>query len=395
MIRQLLLLRLLLSLAAVKVFCYQAYHKLQSRSTTSSSSLVSLNSVNRIGHDKYISPSLEARITLGTATIADIDRAFGINEKDYEYLNRPNTKGYVGTILCLDTALLDMELVIAYSYSLLASELGQSPPKPQEIRDVLGSTFYEAMLSLGWTIPLSNIKFVSQLEQKFNEIVSKVIDNPTINIKIKPGVSMFIDSLLNDENDLSVITVLPRELAVKALRKSGLGSMLEGRVNPDNLITPYPDKQTPQNQQSPQQKHIDYQKQQLLEKAGHDQGWHIVRCCALMRTPSVLSVYIGGNRRKMQESKKKGLSVIGIKGLSLDPQALRASDKSIDGLNKLKLDDLYDLIKRALKNSQGPGLQTESIPARVNVITKSVAAPAMDDFRNKDTFADEFGSDLL
>lgn len=359
-------------------------------------SSISLLAISRIGQNKYVPPSLENRIRLGTATISDLDRAFGLNEKDYDYLNRPNSKGYIGTILCLDTALLDMELVIAYSYSLLATELGQTLPKPQQIKDILGSTFPEALLSLGWTIPLNNINLLSRLEEKFHEIVSKVIDNSSMIIKIKPGVPMFIDTLLNDENELSVLTVLTRELAVKALRKSGLGSMLEGRVNPDNLITPYPEKQPQQNnQQSLQQQQQSLQQQQLLEKSGHDQGWHLVRCCALMRTPSVLSVYIGGNRRKMQEAKKKGLSVIGIKGFSLDPQALRASDKSIDGLDKLKLSDLYDSIKRAIKNSQGPGLQSESVPARVNVITKSIAAPAMDDFRKKDTFADEFGSDLL
>ena len=371
--------------------CDEAYHKLLSKRVM----MLPLLAITRIGQEKYVSPSLEARIQLGTATIGDLDRAFGLNEKDYDYLDRSSSKGYVGTILCLDTALLDMEMVIAYSYSLLATELDQTIPKPQEIRDILGLTFPEAILSLGWNIPLNNIKLLLQLEEKFHQIVSKVIDNPSISIKIKQGVSIFIDTLLNDKNELSVMTVLPRELAVKALRKSGLGSMLEGRVNPDNLITPYPEKQSKQNQQSIQQQEQSNYQQQLLEKSSHDQGWHVVRCCALMRTPSVLSVYIGGNRRKMQEAKKKGLSVVGIKGLSLDPQALRACDKSIDGLQKLKLTDLYDLIKRAVKNSQGPGLQTESIPARVNVITKSVAAPAMDDFRKKDTFADEFGSDLL
>jgi len=40
-------------------------------------------------------------------------------------------------------------------------------------------------------------------------------------------------------------------------------------------------------------------------------------------------------------------------------------------------------------------MQTESVPARVSIVTKAIAASAMDDMRKKDTFADEFGSDLL
>ena len=282
-----------------------------------------------------------------------------------------------------------MEMVYSYSYSLLANELGQIIPKPQETKDILGSTLPEAILTLGWSISLNNIPLILKLEEKFYEIVSKLIDNPSINIKVKPGVSSFIDMILNDDNELSVITILSREIAIKALRKSGLGSVLEGRVNPNNLITPYPENQLENNDK------LDDQKKQLLNKISHDQGWQVVRCCALMRMPSILCVYIGGNRKKMQEAKKKGLSVIGLRGLSLDPQALRASDKSIDNLQKLKINDIYELILRSLKNSQGPGLQTESVPARVNIVTKSVAAPAMDDRRKRDTFGDEFGSDLL
>jgi phosphoglycolate phosphatase-like HAD superfamily hydrolase len=58
-----------------------------------------------------------------------------------------------------------------------------------------------------------------------------------IPLKPQPNIVEVIDDLIRGGNGIVVVSSLPRPLAVKALRKSRLSTLFEGRVSPDNLIT--------------------------------------------------------------------------------------------------------------------------------------------------------------
>jgi hypothetical protein len=47
-----------------------------------------------------------------------------------------------------------------------------------------------------------------------------------------------LDQTIAEGNKVTILTALPRSLAVKALKKAGLSPILEGRIDPDNLVFP-------------------------------------------------------------------------------------------------------------------------------------------------------------
>lgn len=123
--------------------------------------------------------------------------------------------------------------------------------------------------------------------------------------------------------------------------------------------------------------------------------WKLVRCLSYMKVPSSLCVYMDGNRRNLLEAKRLGLGTIALKGYSRDPSALGVGDKiiSVDQLTEIRTLDFYNIIRRSIANREGPAIQkqtTPDVPKKVKTITE---APTIDDDRERDTFADEYGSD--
>ena len=96
---------------------------------------------------------------------------------------------------------------------------------------------------------------------------------------------------------ITVITSLPRRLAVKLLRQTQLSQVFENRVSPENLISTA-DKQA-------------------FHVGLGNLNQPIVRCCALMKSPPLLGVYIDGNGRNLLTAKRLGLTCVGIQGLTL------------------------------------------------------------------------------
>ena len=86
-------------------------------------------------------------------------------------------------------------------------------------------------MSFGWDV---DYKHLESYELKYDEILNKLID--LMPIQSQPGASTIINELVTNNDEITVITSLPRTLALKVLKKSQLSLAFEGRVSPANLI---------------------------------------------------------------------------------------------------------------------------------------------------------------
>ena len=96
-------------------------------------------------------------------------------------------------------------------------------------------------------------------------------------------------------NQITVISSLPRRLAVKALRQTQLSQVFESRVSPENLVSVVDERASHVGLKNPNQP--------------------IIRCCALMKSPPLVSVYIDANSRNLLTAKRIGLTCVGIQGI--------------------------------------------------------------------------------
>lgn len=119
--------------------------------------------------------------------------------------------------------MVDLTSAFGYSYSILAGDLNEPAPSPFVVRDLLGSTFRDYSLALGLTIPS---EYMIKYELRFYAIFEKILDRLP---QLQPTSGC--RELLT-----TVVTSLPRALALKVLVKAGLSSTFETRVNPDRLL---------------------------------------------------------------------------------------------------------------------------------------------------------------
>jgi hypothetical protein len=124
-------------------------------------------------NDRYVSPLMEERLRNGLLRPADLERMFAPSEKDFDYIERSGVKGFAGVIFGLDSCLVDLHMVIGYTYATFAGELGQPTPDPMMIRDIMGCSLREGILSLGWAVPLDRIP---ALKMRFYQIMDKFMD---------------------------------------------------------------------------------------------------------------------------------------------------------------------------------------------------------------------------
>lgn len=387
-------------------------------------------------NQRFIPSGMEARIADGRATMADLDRTFGLTKAEKEYIFRSGSAGYVTAIINLETAMIDLSTVIGYSLAVMAGELHQKTPSPLDVRDVCGSPLRDCMLSVGWSLPVDNM--MPAIAPIFYSLVDSFLDK--LPIQPQPYIVEVIDELIRAGNGIVVVSSLPRPLAVKALRKSRLSTLFEGRVSPENLLTltEYEqarlkkkgglwssardggddqgdgsgdkggnDKDRPMGNNVPESKeekdkfdiYNEYEYNKEIYVGANFQKWQLTKSCSLLRVPSVLAVYMDGNRRNLQQAKRMGLSTIAIRGFSKDPAALRAGDKVIDTCRELRSPlDFYKIVKSAVSTLDGPAMQQQTVAdpiKRKGLKTLSVETPMMDNDSSADTFADEFGSDNM
>jgi len=287
-------------------------------------------------------------------------------------------------------------------------------------------------MSMGWPVQVD--KMIPVIAPIFYSLIDKFLDK--LPVEPQPGVVEMIDELIRGNNPIVVVSSLPRELAIKALRKSRLSTLFEGRVSPDNLITlseriptirlgaaskslSLSREETEINSISPHREEpkneynmAAYDKEMFV--GANFQKWQLTKACSLLRMPSVLTVYIDGNRHNLQQAKRMGLSTIALRGFSRDPAALRAGDKVVDSFREIKFPaDIYKMVRLAVSTQDGPAMQQQTVAEPVQALggmkgggglrTLSVGTPMKDGDRNaerggggkKSGFADDVGSDSM
>lgn len=240
----------------------------------------------------FMPPIIKEKLEKGLLTPRELDKQFKLSQSDIESILKISSTGFAGVVYSLDTALADLKQLFGYSYALLAGEIDQPTPHPRKVYDTMGSSFKTTVTAFGWNLDLQNL---DNYESRYFGIMDKLIEK--LPIQAVPGAATSVSNLLLERNQLSVVTSLPRPLAIKVMRKTQLGMLFEGRVPPDNLVC-RPD---------------------LTSAAASVEsysGQQIIQCCGYMRCPTVLSVYVDGNARNMLRAKRDGLGVIGLQGIN-------------------------------------------------------------------------------
>jgi len=314
---------------------FESSHCMQSRgvtmTTVASSSTATAMTSTSSNKDNHLSPtsnSLSERIRKGSITAYEINRMFKITRPQLDNIERSSSTGFTGVLIGLESCMVDLTSAFGYSYSILSGDLNQPTPNPVIIRDLLGSTFKDYSIALGLNIPP---EYMIKYEMRFYAIFEKVLERIP-HLQPTSGCRELLSTIINDNNDITVVTSLPRSLALKVLAKSGLSSTFETRVNPDRLLCHNIDDiiqliQSPLTSDSPSTATIevarastdttitataaanDIQNEMSAYSSNYGDKYlkqRIHRSCAIMKKPTVLTVCIDGNRRQIVAAKRTG-----------------------------------------------------------------------------------------
>lgn len=335
-----------------------------------------------VGMKKYIPPSFQERVKQGRITAIELEKLFAPTKTEIMYIEKALSKGFVGYILNLEGCLVDTTEIFGYAYTLIAEDLGQPKPDYKHIRDILGLTFHDAAASLGWEIPKEDILL---LEQKFHFIMDKLLkkDPDVLPVRAIPGAAELLDGIINDGNDVTILTNLPQELAVRFLSRAGLSEYLEGRVPPDCLICS-------EARVLPARTHFNIdevgkgtgtasaEQVKTAEQWGEavDQMYHprwgdryfsqqVLKACAVMQKSPLAVVMIESNRRNVVSAKKTGIHCVAIQGYAMNSYFLKGADMVLSHLKDFTLKDGYKMVRKTIDMADGPPQQQMVAPERL------------------------------
>lgn len=332
-----------------------------------------LNAVDK----RFIPDGVRKLLDEGRLTAAELDKLFAPSKQTSEYIQGFGSSGYVTSVFNLETALVDVRDIWLYAYKLVGSELRQEEPSGSQINDVIGSTFKDAVLTLGWKVAP---QILEQAEIQFYKVIEKLLE--ALQVRPVEGAVDMINALLDQGNKLTVVSSLPRTTAILVLKKAGLSPIFQGRVDPELLIT--------------LNDYEEYRDSYLAKHKTLPSGlsitkWQLLRSLTLLRVPTCLTVYVDGNRLNLQLAKRMSLSTIAMRGFSRDPFALRSGDKVLDNFSGVKALDFYNLIRRAIAYADGPAVQKQTEMTRVRdgggLKTKTIS-PYKDDRPRRRSTAD-------
>jgi phosphoglycolate phosphatase-like HAD superfamily hydrolase len=344
--------------------------------TTQSSGLLSYDlSLNQLGRviqaralnaePKYISQVMQKRIDQGNVNAADLRRMFVPTKREVEDLKHSKIAGQVGIILDLEGVLVDLTAVFMLTFTQLAKEFRQEPPTFAAVKDVIGLTLRDSFLAMGWSIKESEMKLA---QRRFQDNFNIVLESMPVGLF--EGADTSIDAYIADGNSIVISTMLPRDLAVRAISKAGLSASLEGRVEGTCLV------------------YHDTAKDRLA-------GNQLIRCVAQLQVPLEFTICIASNAKTVLAAKRVGMTVTGIRNNVRDLYALRTADTVVDSLRGFPPRALYDIISKNYINNIGPSPEPAAASDSVRIKSRTLQAPVMEDEVPRDTFADEFGADLL
>ena len=307
--------------------------------TTSSGSLLDIHS-RRISKLKgiedfytYDTSLSRQRAPRQAASMYEINRKYRLHPYTIEKMMRPNAVGFAGVILSLDTFLLDLSNPVCYALGIIAGELEKPITSPDAVIDLLGCSFSEFSTGLAWGLPARDLP---KHERRFYEILDMVLSQ--VPLQPRDGVEPFLAQLLQEGNEVVVLTSLTIDLALKVLGKSQLSRIFEGKVSPDRLLcrelmpnSPVDDEDMDYDDDNSDiddddnAYDADADGENLFYESQGD-GIHstysgsvnnnkrFIKCCSLLKKPPIACVLVDGSRGNMMEAKRNSISCIGISG---------------------------------------------------------------------------------
>ena len=247
---------------------------------------------------KFISPALEKRMELGKISISELNRVFEPTKQELSYIATTSASGFVGIIFSLEGVLVDFSEIYIDAFSTLAKELGYPVPRVEKVLDIIGCNAKESFRSLQWNVPCTKL---SEVRNSFLEIFAEVLNKKSV--KAQPGAVDALLAAIRNQDEICIMTALPRELAIRSLVMTGLSSVLQGRVDPSRLIYPLSAEVSSSGN--------DINEQQASRSST------LMRCCCVLRKPSCLVAVVDANPRTVIEAKRMGLAVFMLRGAHL------------------------------------------------------------------------------
>jgi phosphoglycolate phosphatase-like HAD superfamily hydrolase len=342
------------------------------------SSSLKLHAMKR---NRYIPPSFEVRVENEEVTAYELEKLFTPDRFELLDIQNSVSKGFAGLIFNLEGSLINLNMVYITAFQWMAVQLGKAEPSETEIVDAIGLTFRDAasMLSL-LPYDMDNIE-MKQLEVQFYQCIENILGKAEVTLF--PGAVDLLDSAIEEKNAVSIVTSLPRNIAQRALGKSRISLLLEGRIDSRNIVSAPSVQDMKQELQTIQDNLYDlensinrFSHQKDLINAFHptfgDRYYqnHLLKSCGRLYQSPMTVVYMDNNHKILPCAKKSGMSTIALKNKKDSLFSYRGSDKILADLTVISLKDVYQLVRNAVKQAQGPAQQATPLLRPTNLKQK-------------------------
>lgn len=332
---------------------------------------------------KQMSDTFYKRAIEGKVSARELDRLFMPDKNEYQRVSRLSTKGFAGIVFCLDTVLIDMADVYFQAYNDIANQLGYNGIDEKAMLDCIGLPFRDVLTTLRWKLEKEDIP---AFEYHFFTAVDNIIN--TTEVLAQESAVALLDKVISDGNEVSIITHLPRDLAIKLLTKTGLKMYLEGRVESDRLITA-PDMQTlRKNLDSGAYRTVvsEYDDYDVFFKpisGDRYRGMQLLTACSLMQKAPVMALSIERNRQNVLSARRAGLNCIALRGYSSSSAYLRSANRIMDDCSQVKVDDIHAIVRKTLEGAMGPAMQPSNQMIMQQKRNVKVIAPPVEDDKDR------------
>lgn len=91
---------------------------------------------------QFISPYLQDRMNQGKITPQELEKYFPFSGRELQAIKKGplGSKGFLGVIVSLEDAIIDLREIYSFSYSFFAEAIGRKSSSDSQIYDIIGET---------------------------------------------------------------------------------------------------------------------------------------------------------------------------------------------------------------------------------------------------------------
>jgi hypothetical protein len=182
---------------------------------------------------RFIPEDFYSRLNEGMVSYQELEPIFPITKDHLLDINKVGAKGFIGFVMNFENSLIDSKQMYEACFSKLSMLFNQPKPIDSNLRESIGIPLSDALRKLGWEFGADEDQ--SKCEQEFYELVKQYVQKNAI--KIAPYAAEMLEQILMDQNDISVISFLPRDIVQYLFTKTSLLRFFKGIVPPKQLIT--------------------------------------------------------------------------------------------------------------------------------------------------------------